>query len=108
MRVHCVSFLQFLLGSLPRNIAGGNSGTLGPLPAKQQRIGEEERQKLEHDYSFEMSVRSRGRGPGKLPKKGKSPKVVRGGCKIFKGLFDSLWPREQRSPKSLLHHPNPL
>ena len=30
-----------------------------------------------------------------------SPKVVRGGCK---GLFDSFGPREQRSPKSLLHH----
>ena len=25
-----------------------------------------------------------------------------------KSLFDSFGPREQRSPKSLLHHPNPL
>ena len=25
-----------------------------------------------------------------------------------KGLFDSFGPREQRSPRSLLHHPNPL
>ena len=25
-----------------------------------------------------------------------------------KGLFDSFGPREQRSPKCLLHHPNPL
>ena len=42
------------------------------------------------------------RGPGKLPEKRKSPKVVRGGCK------SSFRPREQKSPKSLLHHPNPL
>ena len=43
--------------------------------------------------------------PGNLPKKGKFPKVVRGGCKMSFWLFG---PREQRSPKSLLHHPNPL
>ena len=41
-------------------------------------------------------------GPGKLPEKRKSPKVVRGGCKR------SFGPREQKSPKSLLHHSNPL
>ena len=41
-------------------------------------------------------------GLGKLPEKRKSPKVVRGGCKR------SFGPREQKSPKSLLHHPNPL
>ena len=40
-------------------------------------------------------------GPGKLTDKGKFPKVLRGGCKRSFGL------REQRSPKSLLHHPKP-
>ena len=43
-----------------------------------------------------------GHGPGKLPVKGKSPKVVRGGCK------SSFGRREQRSPKSLLHHQKPF
>ena len=42
------------------------------------------------------------RGPGKLTEKGKLPKVLRGGCKR------SFGPREQRSPKSLLHHPKLL
>ena len=42
------------------------------------------------------------RGPWKLPEKGNSREVVRGGCKR------SFGPREQRSPKSLLHHPKPL
>ena len=41
-------------------------------------------------------------GPGKLTEKGKFPKVLRGGCKR------SFGPREQRSPKSLLHHPKPI
>ena len=41
-------------------------------------------------------------GPGKLTENGKIPKVLRGGCKR------SFGPREQRSPKSLLHHPKPL
>ena len=41
-------------------------------------------------------------GPGKLTEKGKFPKVLRGGCKR------SFGPREQRSPKSLLHHPKLL
>ena len=41
-------------------------------------------------------------GPGKLTEKGKFPKVLRGGCKRSFGA------REQRSPKSLLHHPKPL
>ena len=40
-------------------------------------------------------------GPGKLTEKGKFPKVLRGGRKR------SFGPREQRSPKSLLHHPKP-
>ena len=40
-------------------------------------------------------------GPGNLTEKGKFPKVLRGGCKR------SFGPREQRSPKSLLHHPKP-
>ena len=39
-------------------------------------------------------------GPAKLTEKGKFPKVLRGGCKR------SFGPREQRSPKSLLRHPN--
>ena len=34
-------------------------------------------------------------GPGKLPEKRQSPKVVRGGCKR------SFGPRQQKSPKSL-------
>ena len=38
-------------------------------------------------------------GPGKLTEKGKA---LRGGCKR------SFEPREQRSPKSLLHHPRLL
>ena len=41
-----------------------------------------------------------------LPKKGKSPKVVRGGCK--RSFLTPFRPREQRSLKSLLHHPNRL
>ena len=41
-------------------------------------------------------------GPGKFTEKGKFPKVLRGGCKR------SFGPREQRSPKSLLHHPKLL
>ena len=41
-------------------------------------------------------------GPGKLNEKGKLPKALRGGCKR------SFGPREQRSPKSLLHHPKLL
>ena len=41
-------------------------------------------------------------GPGKLTEKGKFPKVLRGGCKRCFG------PREQRSTKSLLHHPKLL
>ena len=41
-------------------------------------------------------------GPGKLTEKGKFPKVLRGGCKR------SFGPREQRSPKSLLHRCNPI
>ena len=41
-------------------------------------------------------------GPGKLTETGKFPKVLRGGCKR------SFGPREQRSPKSLLHHPKLL
>ena len=36
-----------------------------------------------------------------IDRKGKFPKVLRGGCKR------SFGPREQRSPKSLLHHPKP-
>ena len=45
-------------------------------------------------------------GPGKLPQKGKSPKWLGEGAK---GLFLTLLgPREQMSPKSLLHHPNPF
>ena len=37
-----------------------------------------------------------------IDRKGKIPKVLRGGCKR------SFGPREQRSPKSLLHHPKPI
>ena len=40
------------------------------------------------------------RGPGKLPEREKSPKVVRGLCIMCFG------PREQRSSKSLSRHPN--
>ena len=36
-----------------------------------------------------------------IDRKGEIPKVLRGGCKR------SLGPGEQRSPKSLLHHPKP-
>ena len=41
-------------------------------------------------------------GPGKLTEKGEFPKVLRGGWKR------SFGPREQRSPKSLLHRCNPI
>ena len=41
-------------------------------------------------------------GPGKLTEKGEFPKVLRGGCKR------SFGPREQRSPKGLLHRCNPI
>ena len=41
-------------------------------------------------------------GPGKPLAKGKSPEGVRGGCKR------AFRPGEQRSPKSFLHHQNPL
>ena len=49
-------------------------------------------------------------GPGKFPKKESLQKWLGEGAK---GLLDSFGPRdgpcrEQRSPKSLLHHPNPL
>ena len=42
---------------------------------------------------------------GNCPKRESLQKWLGEGAK---GLFDSSRPREQRSPKSLLHHPNPL
>ena len=45
-------------------------------------------------------------GPANLPKRRKVSKSGYG--EGAKGPFDSFGPREQRSPKSLLHLPNPL
>ena len=56
--------------------------------------------KRPHPQDFSLTLRPQG--PGRGPENGNFQKVVRRGCKRCFG------PREQRSPKSLLHHPNPV
>ena len=56
---------------------------------------------LPKSASFSI-VGSQSESSGREPENGKFPKVVRRGCERY---FE---PREQKSPKSLLHHPHPV
>ena len=90
----------------------GEGGVDGATKKKEKRMHRKRRATiralsspcLSPDYypPFFLSLLLGSQGPGKLPEKRKSPKVVMGGCKR------SFGPREQKSPNSLLHHSNPV